>query len=965
MKPSDPRPQAPRARRWLALAAALALPAAGLAQETATGTEAAPASATALPTVAGLAGALADPATRDEALLGLAVVARLRPAIAANAPGTSAQAVAALGDNRAWLVALTSAHGPWRAGSPVLDTAAWRVLWLLGQHGLEAGPLARPLIRDLDVYLEQVFDRSHPELAGTLLPALAWQLEADATLLWQEILELARADPALAEALASADLFEGWEAAEGPVPPGPAEITLEQALRSLDVMVRDVVGTGPPDHRRLQDFRHGLLALMPELEPGGRLLAQNLLHLAGLVDGLHQQRFTRFAGGLLAVLADLDRSARELDEPVQALGAWLARTLPVVSNTYARAFADVDPRLNSVIAAAYDVSLKLGRGTEPHEPGANRAQLADAVAKLALLIPDMAFYFDLPVRDPIAGSVDACTGLVARRDPDGSSSLTRQLFDDCLETLVDLADDEARQAQLAGDAGGPFGDAYLQRELSLTPGQRINYGIGYLHHRFATGCQPPARPLPNPLEWAYLATFTTWLAEQAPVYFQAPENERRLARMREIGFRLMRATAEQVDCIAGAGAGVNDPVIRVLGEYRDQLATLDRGLRRAEVAFRTQNLAAGADIALERGAGQNTAYRPDNLAIGPCEAAEVCEMSGTLSSTRALLGLFPEPYLVADQSGLGRVEICYEKMEWVDRRAEPVREGDANVANYFGRLAFDLKGRFVEDGQVTDLFAFRFRSPQEYHYMFAAAKEEVLADACPVEWFGSRIVTPLPAGKLRIVPDRLTYLSAPRTLPSRLLSLNWDRGAEWRDWFVTGIGVSNIPLPPAEGLGPRLERHLQNLYRREQDVIYGAMLRGGRSPAQAGVESLFQEVSRLSTDKSLVRMQMMLFYPRMMIQSDGLRRAMVGHGGLLDTLVLNRFREENVPVAQVMDIAYRRLDEFQDGWRRVPERTRRTGSLSISVAQAQARLGSLYRRYFAPAPRAQASSPDVAASGQE
>jgi hypothetical protein len=432
---------------------------------------------------------------------------------------------------------------------------------------------------------------------------------------------------------------------------------------------------------------------------------------------------------------------------------------------------------------------------------------------------------------------------------------------------VSLADREAREAQLAGDPGGPFGELQLQRELSLTPVQRINYGIGYLLDRYATGCARPTRPLPNPLEWAYLANFMAWFAEQSPVFFQTPENEQRLNRMRAIGGEIVYAIGEQVDCLSGAGTGVNDPVWRASEDYAEWLTGLGRVVRTAERDFRSTVLAQGADIALDAGADQHTAWRPSDVNIGPCDADNVCEMSGALSATRAMFGLFPDAFLVADQSGMGEVEICYDNVSWVERRSALVREDDPNVANYYGHLAFDLRGRYHDQEVSADLFGFRFQTPEEHHYMFAAASPEVLDDECPVEWLGQRIVSSMNREGRQLVPNRLTYLSAPRQLPSRLLSRNWDRGAEWRDWFVTGIGVDPQTMDEAPDISGRLSQHLQGLYRREQDTIYRGFLGSGNM----ATNPLSDELGRLSTAKSLLRMLAVLFYPQTLNEKDDIR----------------------------------------------------------------------------------------------
>ena len=358
---------------------------------------------------------------------------------------------------------------------------------------------------------------------------------------------------------------------------------------------------------------------------------------------------------------------------------------------------------------------------DPTRRAALRGELADAVAQLVLLIPDMDYYFDQPVRQRIAEEVDICISIMADRDPEGGLRLSREQFDACLESLVTMAREQAGRAELAGDPDGPFGSEQLRREMLLTPWQRINYTLGYLHDRHPTGCEPPATPLPNPLEWSSLASVVVWFAEQAPLFMQTPRNEALLTDMRRSGVELFDGLLRQVDCISGAGAGLNDPVVRGLADYRQALDALVAGLREAELEFREARLKPGSDVMLHGGAGQRTAFRNEDLSIGPCDERTVCEMSGRLEATRALIGLFPDPYLIADQTGLGEIDICYDEVEWVERRSEPVREDDPFVANYFGGLSFDLVGRYREAGETREVFGFNFVSPEEYHYLFAAA----------------------------------------------------------------------------------------------------------------------------------------------------------------------------------------------------------------------------------------------------
>jgi hypothetical protein len=325
-------------------------------------------------------------------------------------------------------------------------------------------------------------------------------------------------------------------------------------------------------------------------------------------------------------------------------------------------------------------------------------------------------------------------------------------------------------------------------------------------------------------------------------------------------------------------------------------------------------------------------------------------MSGTLSTTRALIGLFPDEYLIAEQTGMGQIEICYQNMEWVERRSELVRADDKNVANYFGRLGFDLVGRYVENGNASDIFGFRFTSPQEHHYLFAQTSDEVLQDSCPVEWVGTRVVTRLRKNRGGIVPDRLTYLAASRTLPSRLLQNNWAQGAEWRDWFVTGLGVSPLEVPASPAIMTRLDQHLQTLYQAEQSEMYRRVLLSGVRNSQGDDVSLFAEMSQVSIAKALIRMQMMLFYPQSLLNSDTIRMAIAGDAGLLDSRVLRRFREDNVALTSVSKVARERLSKLGKAWTAQTQAVRRQGSISPSLMHALTRINTLYRQSFTSLP---------------
>jgi hypothetical protein len=807
------------------------------------------------------------------------------------------------------------------------------------------------------------------------------------------------------------DWFEPWIAARPPSPinqEGAAGV-VDEALGALWALAGSTVMSGPPDALGLKRLRFDLLSALHELDAVQWKDAQYLLVLASAVDGLNEKKYLAFTESLLWVVSDLLIPQQQLTEPaidplfgplfeplfepafelqsrprpppvsgtiseavtvseletvpepgteVEAvepealprsrIPRILSELLPRLSNAYAGEFSEVDPRINANLAVVFDVVQYLQSGQpEQGRLASLRRDVGDAIAQLVLLIPEMNYYFDQPVRQRITEEINVCASIAVHTDQQGAARLSREQFDGCLQNLVEMSENLVSREELAGDPDGPFGVEQLRRELMMPPWQRINFSLGYLHERFPTGCEAPAQPIPNPLEWSSLATMITWLARQAPVYFQTPENEALLTRMRKQGVEMLQSMAQQVDCISGAGTGIHDPVTRSLADYRLALDNLVAGIREAELEFRTERLKPGADVVLHGDASQRTAYRAEELIISPCDPDLVCEMSGQLETTRALIGLFPDTYLIADQTGLGNIDICYENMQWVNRREEPVRPDDPHVANFFGQLSFDLVGGYQEKGVFTRVFGSNFVSPDEYHYLFAAATDEVREDSCPTEWVGTTIITTLnKSSGIRVVPNRLTYLASARERPSEVINANWSRGSEWRDWFVTGLGVTPYEQDADEGMADHVNQHLQDLYQAEQSALYASLLKPPSRGWRRSTETLFDLQEELSLRKALARSYINLFYPGFMLDSDEIRGSLEGYDSLLDTAVLRRFREANVAVASINETGLSRLDQFQADWSRQSDAVRRSGSLATGVAHAIIRLNTLYLDFF-------------------
>ncbi len=909
-----------------------------------------------LPTTRDLAAALSDPAARTDALLTLIAVSRLWQNRPLTEPGQITGLEASFRDDRAWLDRLAMRYSSLTSRSTLFDPAAWFIQQELGRHGMVSSLRVSPLGPGYEELLAQLFDRSDERLAAAFLPEVLFQAEFIATTVWQQLLGQAAANRNLLEVLSGlrADWLDSWMAAEPPAPFGATDPVgiLQQSLLSLQAQMSSILLPQPPDALRVKRLRFSLLAAMPEMDSNQTRTARHILRLSSTIDGLHDQRYLEFIQSLLGVVTDLLDMYRADPDARSTLPRVMVEFLPRLSDVMARNFTEVDARFNANLAATFEVVQELQSGAlTGRDFDRLRQELADTVAQLVLLAPDMAFYFDQPVRQRISGEIDSCISLAAVRDDHDKPMLSRKQFDACLENMVTLADTLVRSAELAGDPGGPFAADQLRRELEMAPWQRINYTLGYLHARSPVVCPLPDKPLPNPLEWSALATLMVWFSSQSPVYFHTPENEALIVALRQQGLDALHIMSQQVDCINGSGGRFNDLVSVSLQQYRGALANLVAGIRAAELEFREARLRAGADVDLGGNVQQGTAYRSSGLTIGPCDVARACETTQPLDATRALIGQFPDEYLIADQTGLGSVEICYDNMQWIERRMERVRPEDSNVANYYGHLSFDLVGRYRQGESVTAVFGSNFISPEEYHYLIAASSDEVLNDGCPSEWVGSHITTTRNnKNGFNIVPRRLTYLAAARSKPAEVISANWDHGAEWRDWFVTGIGVKELEFRPDPSIASRLEQHLRALYQAEQQAIYGNLLRPQVGASPAMVAPLFELLKDVTMYKGLLRNQLILFYPEVMLDVDEIRAAMEGQNGLLDEAVLRRLQENDIAVAQIHDAGLVRLEQFQSAWEHQPEAFMRSGSVATSMAHAVARLNALYREYFATFP---------------
>ncbi len=629
----------------------------------------------------------------------------------------------------------------------------------------------------------------------------------------------------------------------------------------------------------------------------------------------------------LARLSQLDASSADLaSEWAVWIDSFDAEAL--------RALRAVDVDLPVVLAMLGDSAAYLAASERAVH--AALGELGDVYARLVLFAPDLSFYLDQPVREGVLTALANCNP-----DPLLMGPLPRETFERCAHNLLDLLVDGLDSEEMVGGAQGPFATEFLSREMGLVSWQRAAYMDGHLAWWLDAQCRTPAWV--NLLDWSLIADHLVRWVAQRPVFFAGADWRSSLDDLHARTERMADGHIEWIDCLTGQGSERRDPVLRLLDVHAQALGEVERMLGESSQRFYQEVTRPGADIDLAGSADQVTAYRPQDLTIGPCPGASTCGARAELPVSRALLGLFPNAYLLADQIGLGRFDLCYEAVRWVDRSATPARDPASQVADYHGHLSFDLVGRFIQHQQAEPVIRLRLTDPQKRHYLFEADDPEILALDCPIERVGRSIASRLPEDHTGLVPNRLTYFASAPTTAEALLLANWERGAEWRDWFLSPERVVTLEAAQPEAMQTRVQAELAALKDRRERRLSTPLI----NPPRAGdSDPIALTMARVADSAALLRRIMELHYPRILRQYTPIRALLRGDSGLVTRDRVRLLRDAGVPARDLSQVGLQRVAHFREIWLELPVPLRERGQRSPELDYGLERLGVLERQEF-------------------
>ena len=171
-----------------------------------------------LPEARHLAAALSDPDSRIDTLLTLVAVQRLLDYGQYARVHEVSDYAERFRTERAWLDQLAGRYSMVPLRSSLFDPAAWSLLLELDQYDLSPGLAVSPFGPSTSALLAQLFDRSAEIPATTILPEILSRMEAGSVLLWDDVIDVAGKNLALAHVLQALneEWFDIWVAAEPP-----------------------------------------------------------------------------------------------------------------------------------------------------------------------------------------------------------------------------------------------------------------------------------------------------------------------------------------------------------------------------------------------------------------------------------------------------------------------------------------------------------------------------------------------------------------------------------------------------------------------------------------------------------------------------------------------------------------------------------------------------------------------------
>ncbi len=634
---------------------------------------------------------------------------------------------------------------------------------------------------------------------------------------------------------------------------------------------------------------------------------KHLADLALLVNQ-HQHQLPLMQRALLKKLIQLTLN-KDRQQPLAAALNWLeafsvARTYlanwlktegkrlePLVENndTWFVAHHDIMLRIDERLPELLERSFQQLKQPDQAPP----VDFQQHMAAVFFSLPDIHAYLAQPFRRLLQQQLEVCLNISEEETPLPDEPIEQRQYSGCVEDLAHWAGVLAKSDEMAGNLNPPEDDEALARVLELPPWQTINtlYAM-----EAQEDCLTEEQRKANPFEWFLGSESLIWFNERWPQYLEKYHPTAFLQWPISTGWQLQKGYA----CLKQP---IHATLARRLAQVVAQWQRVKHLITAVADEYRQQHLKPGSDIDLLGSVQQASHYRPENLQIGPCDPKNTCGVHSQLEPSRALLALFPNHLLLADQLNLGTIRLCYDDVGWEDREAGPTHLSNPAVANYYGHLALSLKG-FYNDKLV---FARRIQSLQKYHYLFGRNDDKVLQLSCPLPILGEQIVTQLPEGTHGLLPNRLTFLTAARANADAIVKHNWTDGEEWRDRLADDLRVKVLASNSLDDVRLLVEEKFIEHTSAVQKTLYGLLLEQQQARSETQ-QALLDAARKYHLYRQLVQAMASVFITDKLLFDPAVHGIFYGSERLPDRAMLAGFYRQQIAIRE----ANARFERYQE-----------------------------------------------------
>lgn len=502
-------------------------------------------------------------------------------------------------------------------------------------------------------------------------------------------------------------------------------------------------------------------------------------------------------------------------------------------------------------------------------------------------------YFTHPLRQDIQENLEVCLNLSAQQRPEPPLPIADNQFEGCLDEFINWGSNLSKSADFAGNLIKLDNPASINRAVELPAVQIINNLA--IQAAGDVSCKQQTSNRSNWVEWSMAAATLSWFNDRWPALMATQETNQILEPMLRAGENIFDYSA----CIAD-----NAPLQRQYEVVLNKWERLKQEIITHVNQFMTERLTPNSDVDLFKSIDQVTQYVPEDLTIGPCDVAQSCGAFIALEPSIELLNLFPNHLKLAEQFGLGKLAICYEQVQWVNRETAPTHLDNNKIANFSGQLALQLSGKY----QKKNVFTKQFVSEQSHIYLFGENNTEVLDTACPLKLIGKQINTTLDRGTFGLLPNRLTFLTAAKVDVNAVIENNWQGWLSslqnQQDNFVFFDEMNEVRTTLNDAFLQQANDLQQEIYRK---LIANNISRSNDS-------ALSRATFDFITHRKLLERMTTGLYPHLLAADAKLHAAINGQNRLVDMQFFRSAYQAQKNVVDMLNLADENFIYHQSAW---------------------------------------------------